>query len=197
MNLPNKLTILRLCLVPVFLIVLLSGFPHHYLVSGLIFGIAAYTDHLDGKLARSRGLITNFGKFMDPVADKVMVVSALVGFVSLGLCNIWLVLIIIAREFLITSLRLVAADNGVVLAANQWGKAKTVSQIVAIVAIFVLQYILELMQLQILPPLTFGGDISSLFLLIGNLLLGIATFFTVLSGVIYLVQNKELFSQTK
>lgn len=125
MNLPNKLTVLRMAMVPFFVGALLwQELPHRYLVALLLFVAASYTDHLDGKIARSRNLITNFGKFMDPLADKILVISALICFVSLDLINPWWVLVIVAREFLVTSLRLVAADEGVVIAANKWGKAK-------------------------------------------------------------------------
>ena len=142
MNLPNKLTVLRMAMVPFFVGALLwQELPHRYLVALLLFVAASYTDHLDGKIARSRNLITNFGKFMDPLADKILVISALICFVSLDLINPWWVLVIVAREFLVTSLRLVAADEGVVIAANKWGKAKTVSQIVAIALILVMQYV--------------------------------------------------------
>ena len=115
---------------------MLPQIPHHYLVAGLIFGAASYTDHLDGKLARKNGQITTFGKFMDPLADKVLVVSALICFVSLGLAPVWMVLLIVAREFMVTFIRLVAAESGMVLAANNWGKAKTVSQMTALIALF-------------------------------------------------------------
>ena len=137
MNTPNKLTVLRMILVPFFVAALLAGnsLPHHNLIAFILFAAASYTDHLDGKLARSRNLITTFGKFMDPLADKIMVISALVCFVSLDVANVWLVLLIIFREFMVTSVRLVAADSGVVVAANNWGKAKTVSQIAAILAV--------------------------------------------------------------
>ena len=134
MNTPNKLTVLRMILVPFFVASLLAGdsLPHHNLIALVIFAAASYTDHLDGKIARSRNLVTTFGKFMDPLADKIMVISALVCFVSQGLADVWLVLLIIFREFMVTSVRLVAADSRVVVAANNWGKAKTVSQIIAI-----------------------------------------------------------------
>ena len=124
MNLPNKLTVLRMILVPFFVLALLWPFPHHFLIALIIFGAASYTDHLDGMLARKHNQITDFGKFMDPLADKILVISALVCFVSLGLCDVWLVLLIIAREFMVTSIRLVAAGKGSVIAANNWGKAK-------------------------------------------------------------------------
>lgn len=187
MNLPNKLTMFRLILVPFFVVVLLNpNLPHHYLIALLLFAVASYTDHLDGKLARKNNQITDFGKFMDPLADKVLVISALVCFVELHLANVWLVLLIIAREFMVTSIRLVAADKGQVIAANNWGKAKTVSQIVAILVVLILQYSLELtMEMSSYP---FGIN-EQMALVFGQLFITVATIFSVLSGVIYLKQN--------
>lgn len=195
MNTPNKLTVLRMILVPFFVASLLAGdsLPHHNLIALVIFAAASYTDHLDGKIARSRNLVTTFGKFMDPLADKIMVISALVCFVSEGLANVWLVLLIIFREFMVTSVRLVAADTGVVVAANNWGKAKTVSQIVAILAILFLQYLLELVSIGVLPAFTvFGGDPAAWFTFFGNLLLLVTTALALLSGLIYLIQNWKI-----
>ena len=195
MNTPNKLTVLRMILVPFFVASLLAGdsLPHHNLIALVIFAAASYTDHLDGKIARSRNLVTTFGKFMDPLADKIMVISALVCFVSQGLADVWLVLLIIFREFMVTSVRLVAADTGVVVVANNWGKAKTVSQIVAILAILFLQYLLELVSIGVLPAFTvFGGDPAAWFTFFGNLLLLVATALALLSGLIYLIQNWKI-----
>ena len=195
MNTPNKLTVLRMILVPFFVASLLAGdsLPHHNLIALVIFAAASYTDHLDGKIARSRNLVTTFGKFMDPLADKIMVISALVCFVSQGLANVWLVLLIIFREFMVTSVRLVAADSRVVVAANNWGKAKTVSQIVAILAILFLQYLLELVSIGVLPAFTvFGGDPAAWFTFFGNLLLLVTTALALLSGLIYLIQNWKI-----
>lgn len=195
MNTPNKLTVLRMILVPFFVASLLAGdsLPHHNLIALVIFAAASYTDHLDGKIARSRNLVTTFGKFMDPLADKIMVISALVCFVSQGLADVWLVLLIIFREFMVTSVRLVAADTGVVVAANNWGKAKTVSQIVAILAILFLQYLLELVSIGVLPAFTvFGGDPAAWFTFFGNLLLLVTTALALLSGLIYLIQNWKI-----
>lgn len=195
MNTPNKLTVLRMILVPFFVAALLAGnsLPHHNLIAFILFAAASYTDHLDGKLARSRNLITTFGKFMDPLADKIMVISALVCFVSLDVANVWLVLLIIFREFMVTSVRLVAADSGVVVAANNWGKAKTVSQIIAILCILLFQYLLELVSLGVLPVFTvFGGSAVQWFGFFGNVLLLVATVMAVISGVIYLKQNWKI-----
>lgn len=195
MNTPNKLTVLRMILVPFFVASLLAGdsLPHHNLIALVIFAAASYTDHLDGKIAHSRNLVTTFGKFMDPLADKIMVISALVCFVSQGLADVWLVLLIIFREFMVTSVRLVAADSRVVVAANNWGKAKTVSQIIAILFVLFFRYLLELVSLGILPAFTvFGGEAAFWFALFGNVLLWIATILAVISGIIYLKQNWEI-----
>ena len=182
MNLPNKLTVLRIVMVPFFVFFMLGSFvPHRYLWALLLFCAASYTDHLDGKIARRDNLITNFGKFMDPLADKILVISALVCFVSLGLCDVWLVLLIIAREFMVTSIRLVAAGKGSVIAANNWGKAKTVSQMVAIIAILLMQYIGAFVPAA-LPAMTVAGHV----------LIVIATFFTVVSGIIYIKDNRDV-----
>ena len=187
MNLPNKLTMFRLILVPFFVAVLLApALTHHYLIAAILFAVASYTDHLDGMLARKNNQITDFGKFMDPLADKVLVISALVCFVELHLANVWMVLLIIAREFMVTSIRLVAADKGQVIAANNWGKAKTVSQIIAILVVLLLQYFLELTIAFSSYPL---GITEQSAMLVGQLLILIATVLAVVSGAIYLKQN--------
>ena len=199
MNLPNKLTVLRMAMVPFFVGALLwQELPHNCLIALLLFLAASYTDHLDGKIARSRNLITNFGKFMDPLADKILVISALVCFVSLGLINPWWVLIIIARAFLVTSLRLVAADEGVVIAANKWGKVKTVSQIIAIALILAMQYAQELIAAGTLSAFSVEGIPSeTVFLWTGDGLMAVTVFFTVLSGGIYLKQNWKVIGNSK
>lgn len=186
MNLPNKLTVFRIILVPFFVAaLLLPSLPYHYLIALLLFAVASYTDHLDGKIARSQGLITDFGKFLDPLADKILVISALVCFVQLQLVNVWLVLIVIAREFMVTSIRLVAVDSGKVIAANQWGKAKTVSQIVAVLLVMLFQGILP-----------FTGN-EALFYWLGNGAVLISVVFTVISGWVYLRQNWDIIKTSK
>lgn len=191
MNLPNKLTILRIILVPFMIAALLIEFPHHFLVAGLIFGAASITDYFDGKIARSRNLITDFGKFADPLADKILVISCLVCFVAMKLCDPVLLTIVLFREFAVTSIRLVAASSGTVIAANMWGKFKTVSQIVAVIAVFVFQYFLELCKLGLLPIPKETADTLALYLNIsGYALLWISTIFTVISGFIYIRDNK-------
>ena len=143
MNLPNKLTILRVMMIPVFLVFLLTdcaGDASKY-IAAAVFVLASLTDMLDGRIARKYNLVTNFGKFMDPLADKLLVCSALIAFVELGYLPAWIVIIIISREFIISGFRLIAADKGVVIAANYWGKFKTTFQmIMTILLILQLDY---------------------------------------------------------
>lgn len=130
MNLPNKITLGRVFLIPLFLVLYLSPITYGDYIAGIIFLIASLTDFLDGYIARKQNLITNFGKFVDPLADKLLVVSALICFVERGLIASWIVIIIIAREFIISGFRLVAASGGIVIAASPWGKFKTVAQMI-------------------------------------------------------------------
>lgn len=132
MNLPNKLTLLRMILVPVFVVVLYLGFPYNNLVALLVFILASLTDLLDGKIARKYHLVTDFGKFMDPIADKLLVTAALLVFVDWHTMPAWVVIVVIAREFIVSALRLVAASNGRVIAAGWSGKVKTASTMVCI-----------------------------------------------------------------
>ena len=134
MNTPNKLTMLRVILIPFFVVFLLGNFgTWSKWVALAIFIVASLTDMLDGYLARRDNLVTNFGKFMDPLADKLLVCSALICFVELDKLPAWMVIIIIAREFIISGFRLVASDNGIVIAASWWGKSKTISQMIMII----------------------------------------------------------------
>lgn len=170
LNLPNKLTLLRVILVPVFIVFLYIGQNNTVfkILALIVFCAASLTDALDGHIARSRNLITNFGKFMDPLADKLLVCSALICFVELGSIPAWIVIIIIAREFIISGFRLIASDRGVVIAANKWGKAKTVSQMITIILL-----ILDIPQIQIVT----------------NIMIIIMTILTVVSLVEYIVKN--------
>lgn len=129
MNLPNKLTLFRVFLVPVFVFLLLTGYQ--WAALGVFF-LACFTDFADGRIARKYNLVTNFGKFMDPLADKLLICSALVCLVELGTIPAWITIIIIAREFVVSGLRLIAADAGIVIAASWWGKFKTASQMIMI-----------------------------------------------------------------
>ena len=133
MNLPNKLTIARVIMIPLFLICLYLNIGCGKYIAVGIFIIASLTDLLDGKIARKYNLVTNFGKFMDPLADKLLVCSALIALVDLNRIAAWIVIIIIAREFIISGFRLVASDNGVVIAASYWGKFKTTFQMIMII----------------------------------------------------------------
>lgn len=193
MNLPNKLTILRIVLVPFFIAAILIPFPFHYLAALAVFGAASLTDMFDGKIARKRGLVTNFGKFCDPLADKILVLSALVCFVQNGLCDAILVIVVLFREFAITSIRLIAASEGKVVAANIWGKVKTVTQITAIIMIFVMRIVLEILNFD---PMNIYliASLNFYFYIIGEIALWISTIFCIISGIIYLIDNKEFIS---
>lgn len=169
MNLANRLTMLRIILVPVFLFFIAIKIKYGIYFATAVFIIAALTDTLDGYVARKRNQITKFGKFMDPLADKLIVTAALVSLVELKQLSSWVVMIIIAREFAITGLRAVAASEGVIIAASKWGKAKTVTQIIAIIA--------TLMQIK-----------YSMVLIV------IALIITIISGVDYIYKNRHVFN---
>ena len=194
MNLPNKLTVLRIILVPFMVAAMLIEFPFHYLVAGLIFGVASITDYFDGKIARSRNLITDFGKFADPIADKILVISALVCFLAKGLCDPIIIIIVLFREFVVTSIRLSAASSGKVVAANMWGKVKTVTQMIAIIAVFVFQVALEVYTVFPYAPELAIQMIENIFFVVGEVLLWISVVFTIISGVKYVIDNKDAIS---
>lgn len=138
MNLPNKITVFRVIMIPVFLILMLCpNIPNGRIIAAVVFTIASCSDFIDGYLARKYNLVTNFGKFMDPLADKLLVCSALICFVEFRLVPAWMVIVIVAREFIISGFRLVAADNGLVLAASYWGKFKTATQMILCVLLIV------------------------------------------------------------
>ncbi len=174
MNLPNKLTMLRIIMIPAFIIVLMTGY---YYISAVIFILASATDALDGHIARKYNLITNFGKIMDPLADKLLVVSALICLVELGDVAGWMVIVIIAREFTITGLRTVAAAQGIVIAAGWSGKVKTSLQMIAITALL----------LQNWPFFYIGFPFATVAL-------WAAVIMTIFSGAEYIIKNKAVFS---
>lgn len=190
MNLPNKLTLLRVFLVPVFAVfTLYPQIPLNYIWAFLAFGTACLTDHYDGKIARERNLVTNFGRFLDPLADKLLVITALVCFLRLGFANVWCVLIIIARELMVTSIRLLALEEGGrVIAANRWGKAKTVSQMAAVLMVLVAHGVLEIMSSPVVPQVVLTG---------GDVMIWIATVLTVISGTVYVKENIGLIGAEK
>ena len=188
MNTPNKLTIIRIILAPVFLFFLLCKIvPLNYLWALVVFAVASVTDALDGHLARKNNLITNFGKFLDPLADKILVFSALIAFIEMDLASAVAIVIMMAREFLVTSLRLVASDNGTVIAASKLGKLKTAMTMVSIVAI------LGILSVTHFIPFVTEGTLKA----VSNTLIWIATAITLLSGAEYLIKNKEHFLSDK
>lgn len=132
MNLPNKITLARMAFIPFFVILLLAPIPNGDVWAAIVFIIAALSDMLDGKIARSRGLITNFGKFADPLADKMLVGAAMICLVSLGRLPAWIFIVILCREFIVDGLRLIAVEQGTVIAASKWGKLKTIFQMIMV-----------------------------------------------------------------
>ncbi|MEE0957522.1 MAG: CDP-diacylglycerol--glycerol-3-phosphate 3-phosphatidyltransferase [Ruminococcus sp.] len=190
MNLPNKLTLIRILLMPFMVAALLIPFPLHNLAALAFFTAASLTDLFDGKIARKRGLVTDFGKFADPLADKILVLAAMLCFVQNGLCDCVAVILVLLREFSVTSVRLIAASNGKVIAANIFGKIKTVTQMIAIIGIMALQVLVDLQSFGLRLPEGTDG----VFFVINEVLIWISTFFAVLSGVIYLVQNRDCIS---
>ena len=177
MNLPNKLTVLRVVMIPLFVAFLLfdiTGAADKWIALA-IFCAASLTDMLDGKIARKYNLVTNFGKFMDPLADKLLVCTAMICLVSMDKLNVIVVLVIIAREFIISGFRLVASDNGIVIAASYWGKFKTVSQMAMVIVLIM--------------------DLGGVFEMIGNVLVWVALILTVVSLVDYIAKNKQVLTQ--
>lgn len=177
MNLPNKLTIIRVCLIPFFVAALLFDHGNNYtmrIVANVLFIVASLTDLFDGKIARKYNLVTNFGKFMDPLADKLLVCSALICLIELGQLPAWVVIIIISREFIISGFRLVAADNGVVIAASYWGKFKTSFQMAAVI-----------LMIFNIPALT----------LMTNIVVVIAVALTIISLVDYVAKNIKILTE--
>lgn len=185
MNLPNRLTLLRIVLAPLFLVLLLLEFPGNKLAALIVFIFASITDFLDGRLARRRNQITNFGKFLDPLADKMLTTAAFLAFIELqiGTGIVYITFIVLTREFLITSLRLVASNTGTVIAANIWGKLKTVSQFSAIILTILLLFLLDIGVI----PLAGQGVVQS----ISTVVLWISAVLTVVSGMDYLFKYKK------
>ena len=175
MNTPNKLTVARMIMVPFLVVFLLTGWggeANRY-ISLILFVAASITDWFDGYLARKNHLVTNFGKFMDPLADKLLVCSALICLIALDRIPAWIVIVIISREFIISGFRLIAADNGVVIAASYWGKFKTASQMVTV--------ILLVLNIQ-----------NTVFTVLGTVFIYISLVLTVVSLIDYIAKNKEV-----
>lgn len=175
MNLPNKLTIFRVILVIPFVALMLNGYD---LWAVAVFIIASLTDLLDGKIARKYNLITDFGKFMDPLVDKLLVCAAMICLVEMGRLPAWMVIVIISREFIISGFRLVASDNGVVIAASYWGKFKTTFQMLMVIVLI----------LDIQMPF---------FQILGTVLTYVALILTVVSLIDYIVKNKDVLKDQK
>lgn len=178
MNLPNKLTIFRVILIPFFVVFLLldpSNQTYRY-IADAIFIIASLTDMLDGKIARKYNLVTNFGKFMDPLADKLLVSAAMICLIATGQLAAWIVIVIISREFIISGFRLIASDNGIVIAASYWGKFKTVFQMLMIIVLIA----------NIQMPF---------FTVLGTILIYVALVLTIVSLIDYIVKNKDVLKE--
>lgn len=186
MNLPNQLTVSRFFLTAGFLLALFMEFPGSETIALVLFVVASVTDYLDGYLARRDKLVTNFGALMDPLADKILTCSAFIAFVGLEQMEAWMAIVIVSRELAITGLRLLAASKQVVLAAERWGKDKTISQIVAIISVLVL---ISYPEWGTWGETVFGGWVP----FFTRFALVVAVVLTALSGVFYLWRNREIY----
>ena len=191
MNLPNKLTMLRVILVPVFMVFAAFGRigTSDYdrtamLAAGIIFAAASFTDFLDGYIARKNHLVTDFGKFMDPLADKMLTTAAFIYMLVDGVCHPVVLAVILFREFAVAGVRMIAAERGTVIAANMWGKVKTVLQMITIILYYLGSFFLP-------------ASAAGVFGVVIQVLCWLVAAVTVLSGSIYLWQNRECFSQAK
>ena len=190
LNLPNKLTLIRMFLAPIYLALMLIEFPYHYIVALAVFAVASLTDMLDGKIARKNNLITVFGKLLDPLADKMLTTAALLAFMREGWCSIWIVMIVLTREFAVAGIRLIATAQGIVIPANYWGKAKTVSQMVFTIVIMLLA------ELDVTFDIFANAGWFTLAR-VSNIMLWITAVLTVVSGITYFVDSKKLIDFSK
>ncbi len=196
MNLANKLTLLRILLVPIFLIfIVVKEIPYGTFIATFIFIIASITDKLDGYIARSRNQITNFGKFMDPLADKLLVTTALITLVEYSIVPSWAAIIIIAREFAVSGLRTLAASEGKVIAASWWGKIKTVIQIIAIILLLIQVNISETASLY--SVVINSSFLTNFFKYVPGIMLDISVIITIISGYDYFRKNKGIITVNK
>ena len=198
MNLPNKLTVLRIIMTPLFMAAMVFNFPYHYAVALVLFVVASLTDMLDGKIARARNLVTDFGKFLDPLADKMLTTAAFVAFLAkgFGFGIDWVLFIILFREFMVSSLRLVivSSKEGKVVAANIWGKAKTVTQMITIIfGIAVMFFNDSIAPMFAVTP----AALQSILYIVFNVLLMLSALFTVVSGLIYLKDGFKFIDSSK
>lgn len=189
MNTPNKLTVARIVLTPIFLLVFtIEAIPAHYLIATILYIAASFTDYLDGHIARKQNIITNFGKFTDPLADKMLTTAAFLGLMAMGYCNVWIIFIILFREFGVSSIRLVASAQGVVIPANIWGKVKTATMMVFTPIIMLLLSLQK--DFGVLPA-------SFPMVIISNVLLGITALLTLISGITYVAQGAKIIDFSK
>lgn len=179
MNIANKLTIFRVILVPFFVVFMLTDFWYNRWIALGIFVLATITDKLDGTIARKKNMITDFGKFMDPIADKLLVCSALICLTASGEIPAWVTIVIIGREFAISGIRLVAADNGVAIAASWWGKSKTISQMMMITVMLVK-----------IPDLYHTAQL--VFIILGQVTMYVSVALTIISMIDYIIKNKAV-----
>ena len=196
MNLANKLTLIRIFLVPVFLLFIATkDIPYGSFIATFIFILASITDKLDGYIARSRNQITNFGKFMDPLADKLLVTAALISLVELQVVPGWAAVVIIAREFAVSGLRSIAASQGRVIAASWWGKIKTVIQIIAIILLLLKVNIHDAKLLKIF--VIDNHYLKEFFRIVPTIMLMVAVVITLISGYDYFKKNKDAVDMDK
>lgn len=190
LNLPNKLTLIRMFLAPIYLALMLIEFPYHYIVALAVFSVASLTDMLDGKIARKNNLITVFGKLLDPLADKMLTTAALLAFMREGWCSIWIVMIVLTREFAVAGVRLIATAQGIVIPANYWGKVKTVSQMVFTIVIMLLAELDATFNI-------FANAGWFTLARVSNIMLWITAVLTVVSGITYFVDSQKLIDFSK
>ena len=192
MNLPNKLTLLRFLLVPVFMVFMYIDTPYSYLIGLIVFAVASFTDFLDGNIARKYNMVTDFGKFMDPLADKLLTTVALIYLCLNGMCHEIVICIVLAREFAVSGIRLIAAANPAgskVIAAGMMGKAKTVFQMVA--------SMLGLLAMALFAMDVMGAEVYAWMSLVTNVLMWIMAVLTVVSGMQYIIPNFDLIKNAK
>lgn len=184
MNTPNKLTVLRMIMVPIFMLFLMmdASNPINVAIALVLFAVASLTDAIDGHMARKYNLITDFGKFMDPLADKMLTTAAFLGLMQHGRASAWAVMLILAREFIVSGIRLVAAGKGNVIAASIWGKMKTVFQMVAIIAAIILMF-------PVFP--------QSAAAMVTDILVWLSAIVTVISGADYVIKNIDVIKDAK
>jgi CDP-diacylglycerol--glycerol-3-phosphate 3-phosphatidyltransferase len=180
MNLANKITLLRILMIPIFMAFMLIEFPYHMEAAMLVFLLASLTDKLDGYIARKYNMITDFGKFMDPLADKLLVTGAFLILIQLGRLEAWIVFIILTREFAVTGLRTLAAAQNIIIAASKYGKIKTVTQIIAIIILILDNRPFNLINLPM-----------------DTIMVYMALIITILSGLDYFIKNKQVIIKVK